>query len=155
MTKKVLFSLLLAAVGTVAAAQGPNPFARPSAQPTAAAPAAGPGTPGVSPEMVPPAVMPGMPGIPAMPGVPGMAGQPGMGPETVEEEVQASRIGKVNGHHIYRGQSTYVFEPTKNRKVVRRISAQALPVVPAVPGSPSANNTSQLPSMVGRPAPRN
>ena len=176
---KKLFSLIavaLCASGPLAQAQtaSTNPFARPTAPATtpgapgapggATAPMPGQpiaGAPGMLPPGQPGAYPPPPPGVyspnSGMPGAPGLPGAAApSGPETTEEEVSASRIGKVNGMHIYRGQNTYMFESSKNRKVVRRL----IPVTSsAMPASSSATNPAEkpqnLPSMVGRPAPSN
>lgn len=130
-----------------------------SAQPTPGAPGmfppGQPGQPGQAGAYPPPpgVYQPsgGMPGMPGMPGAPMAAG-----PETTEEEVSASRIGKVNGMHIYRGQNTYMFESSKNRKVVRRlIPTTASAMTPPGAAAKPAEKTPNLPSMVGRPAPTN
>lgn len=167
MKKALIISVLVLA--NTAIAQTANPF-----KPAPAAPAqpAAPGGAGVPSNQSVPGNQsnPGMP--PAVPfpggapnigpnGMPMYNGAPAPGPEIVEEEVQATKIGKVNGLDIYRGTNTYVFDkPNPNRKVVRRpVTGQTAGAASQSPLAAGAQGVAQganaLPSMVGRPAPTN
>lgn len=101
----------------------------------------------------------------ALPPIPSMGGMPtttvdANGVQTTDEEVSASRIGLVNGMHIYKGQNTYMFEPSKTRKIVRRLvpSVGNAPIMPSASTSTAAkaaeHKTPNLPSMVGKPNPK-
>ncbi len=138
---------------------GSNPFARPTAaqpaptaQPGNGAPAAG--MPPAPQQVIPPGFQQASPSP--------MQGMPGMPPMPVTEEVEevsATRIGTVNGVHVYRGQNTYVFESSKTKKVSRKAvppsvaqnAAQAAAQAGQAAGIPPSP---ALPSMVGRTAPR-
>lgn len=156
MKKKFTLIALVAIAGCAAAqtASNPNPFAKPAV--------ASPSIPQPTPQASPVVNNQGAPQpFPVYQGVNTpqsgyVAPQP---PNVVEEteEVPAVRIGKVNGKEVYRGSDTYIFQQKdKNVKVTRK------PVKPSVPsGMPqgdlnsSSPNRGNLPSMVGRPAPRN
>lgn len=80
--------------------------------------------------------------------------------DEVVESVPAKRMGKVNGHWVFRGDdNTYMFEPTKEMKVVRKPSlAQTAPAVAAAGGSDVAplvpeEKRPNLPSAVGTATP--
>jgi hypothetical protein len=77
------------------------------------------------------------------------------GPPVTDEEVSAQRIGQVNGVRVFRGQNTYMFEPVKSRKIVRRLTPTTLPAGPTTSAAqPGSQNNPNLPSMVGRPNPQ-
>jgi hypothetical protein len=85
-------------------------------------------------------------------------------PELWSESITATRIGKVNNLHVFRGQGAYLFEEPRAYKVSRKL---VLPVAPGATGAmaglpPSipvpgdmtyGGNPANLPSMVGRPVP--
>lgn len=80
--------------------------------------------------------------------------------DEVVETVPAKRMGKVNGHWVFRGDdNTYMFEPTKEMKVVRKPSlAPTAPAVAATGGSDVAplvpeEKRPNLPSAVGTATP--
>ena len=82
----------------------------------------------------------------------------------VTEDVQASRVGTINGMRIYRGSNTYLFEKASEKKLVRNLVAQSSsgsgasdpthPATAAATGGAIAPPQS-LPSFVGKPAPKN
>jgi hypothetical protein len=161
----LVVALALAGMSGVAAAQASsNPFARPAAgAPTAASASGAPGL--VTGQLPGAAAAPGgMPGLPGMSplGVNGIPGLPGMpDPNAITEDVQASRVGTINGARIYRGSNTYLFEKASEKKLVRNLVAQA----PSGSGNDSSKSVAgaatgaqtpkSLPSFVGKPAPKN
>lgn len=151
---KIQFTLiaLVALVGGVAAqpVSNPNPFAKPAVgpSPTQQSPLSG----GNQPTQHPFPVSQGT-NLPP----PGYSPTPPSSLTEETEEVPAVRIGRVNGKDIYRGTETYLFMPKdKNVKVTRKPVKQGSQsnVVAADPNL-NTQNRGNLPSMVGRPAPRN
>lgn len=146
----IAFAAISASSLSYAQSGPPNPFARPAAkapQPAIATPA------------VPSAVMAPPPmGLP--PVVP-----PRPADDEFSESVTGTRIGEVNGMHIYRGtvagagsDNTYLFEPRATHKVKRSLSRPQSPMGLETTGTylaPDNSGTSHLPSMVGRPTPSN
>lgn len=134
-------ALALTAVSGLASAQANNPFSRPAPPaPVVVAPA-----PVQEPQALPPPPLP-------------VVEDP-----TIREEVQASRIGVVNGIRIYRGSDTYVFEKVEDKKLVRIPATQsstasdmpsAAPAPAPRPRASTATTPKNLPSMVGKPAPK-
>lgn len=155
--KKVItaIALLTGAITSHAQATNPNPFARPVPSPVAQPL---PGGLGPNPDQPRP---PGA-AFPSQANVsPGnsYAHSQSQSPAVVEEteEIPAVRIGKVNGKDIYRGAETYLFQKQdKNTKVTRKPIKQ-MAGAPVATTDPNGNvqNRGNLPSMVGRPAPRN
>lgn len=121
----IFLSVTLAALCTSAAAQAPNPFARPSAQPATAQAHPNTGHPPNQQHPVPPPppnVGPG--GLPELPNqnLPQYPIGPvpsGLPSEQIES-VPVKRIGKVNGIAILRGEQTYMFEKEKSLGLVRK-----------------------------------
>jgi len=156
-SRYLAITLVLAGVSTFAAAQSSsNPFARPSA----AAGATAASMP--APSTAPAGMLPG--GMPPLTGMPGMGGMPGMpDANVITEDVQASRVGTINGMRIYRGSNTYLFEKASEKKLVRNLVAQS----PSSGDASGATHTgatgaaggisppTSLPSFVGKPAPKN
>jgi hypothetical protein len=124
----------------------------PPGTPAAVAPAGAPGIPGAPQDPA----QPSLPGQPAAPWAGASAPLPPLPSKPVipeiEETVPAARIGKVNGQYIYRGVDTYVFEPTRARKVTRTPSTPAMLAAAAAvePLQPHA----ALPGAVGGPSPQ-
>ncbi|MNR71670.1 hypothetical protein D3C71_23010 [compost metagenome] len=121
-----------------------------------------------SPPAPPPIVAP-----PPVVDAPAPAAAPAPPPAPVDnstrEEVQGSRIGTINGVRIYRGSNTYVFEDAKENKLTRvpaRASASSDGGAPGIsapapaasaPAATASRNPpppKNLPSMVGKPAPK-
>jgi hypothetical protein len=145
-------ALLATASGLAAAQQSPNPFARP-VEPVHIAP--------VMPTPMPGDAMgaPGVaqPPVQAAPAAPVVPARP-----TIEEEVDASRVGTVNGLRIYRGTNTYIFEKAADKQLVRRVAnpasqagapmnAGGMPMPGPAVQAPAPRD---LPSSVGKPAPK-
>lgn len=151
----------------VSPSEGPaNPFRRPSAPAPLPSPESGqlPGQPIVGGL---PAVFPGgMQG----PGAPPPLVKPGY--EPIDEEVQAKRIGLVNGMHLFRGVKTYEFQSARKHTLIRRVVTpqagalgglnglpgalgQGLPGTSGIFGMPLDNSAASLPGFVGKPATRN
>ena len=172
----VAVGLLLGASG--AGAQNANPF-KPAAQPVV--PGATPGartgptnipTPPPSLNVPQPFVgqppvpgnfqqpFNGNPNVPPVPGIPGgvYPNMPEMGQPAPElEEFPATKVGKVNGHYIYRGQRSYLFEKAPKTEPAVKVVASAVPTGPAASspkGGAGAPARPDLPSMVGKPNPR-
>lgn len=158
-SRYLAISLVLAGVSTFASAQSSsNPFARPSPAAASAAAASMP-----APSSGPVGMLPG--GMPALPGMPGMGGMPGTpDANVITEDVEASRVGTINGMRIYRGSNTYLFEKASEKKLVRNLVAQpsgggqspdsSHPAAAPV-GANSQPQPKSLPSFVGTPAPKN
>lgn len=157
MKLKHLSVLAFAACSAVAMAQSakPNPFARPAPGAAAAAPAS-----------QPVGAMAGMPvgmpqGMPmGMPGMAGFPGAPGADSDTITEDVQASRVGTINGLRIFRGSNTYMFQAEKEKKLVRHLIPQSPASATAATGAKGAGSMptptpGMLPSMIGKPAQKN
>lgn len=77
----------------------------------------------------------------------------------VEERVPVSRIGTINGQHIFKGKgasTTYLFESQKDVKLSRKAVTDAMekqePEAPSAPGA-SSTDRPNLPSMVGTRTP--
>ncbi|KWT98299.1 MULTISPECIES: hypothetical protein [unclassified Variovorax] len=143
-------ALLATASGVALAQSAPNPFARPvePAQPAPVVEQSQPGMPLATPGVV-------QAPVPAAPAMPIVLSKP-----TIEEEVDASRVGTVNGLRIYRGTNTYVFEKAADKELIRRVSNPAAQVgapaatVGAPVPMPAAPTPRDLPSSVGKPAPK-
>lgn len=157
---KILSAIFALTLSTAALAQAPNPFkpgggapgASVSGQPRGAA------QPGALPPPIP--SNNGMPppifnngGDPNMTGMP-----PAMppAPNVVELDVSVTRVGKVNGLSIFRGQNVYLFEKENKPRVVRKpqlANSGSSNFNPVTNGMPAQGTPPNLPSMVGRPAP--
>ena len=136
-----LVTTVLVGISTSAAAQAVNPFSPPPPPP-------------------PPVVE-----MPIQPVAPTPEPEPEPEPEPMLlEQVQASRIGVVNGKFFYRGSDTYLFDEMGERKLVRQIAEPSLSEDEPASRSPAARSPRSsassaapapkpLPSMVGRPAP--
>lgn len=176
MVKLFLGVALIAAVLASHAQTAPNPFSNaPASRPSAPAqpPTGGPppvpqGPVGMPPSFGPPVggAHPGMhPSLPPPPPSsiidgagagrpPGLPVPRRVGPE--EEEIQAVRIGTVNGKHIYRGESAYLFKSKRAHPVTRRVAPSTAAPQAEIPPEPpvTIGPRPDLPSAVGRPNPR-
>ena len=161
-SRHLIVALALACLSGVAAAQASsNPFARPAAGAPNAASTTGAAAFSSGQLPMNAGNSGGLPPMPALGpnGIPGMLGMPDS--NAITEDVQASRVGTINGARIYRGSNTYLFEKASEKKLVRNLVAQA----PSGSGNDSSKSVAgaatgaqtpkSLPSFVGKPAPKN
>jgi len=157
----IFLSVALAALCASAAAQAPNPFARPSAQPATAQAHPNTGYPANQQHLVPPPPPNmGQGGLPELPNQTPLqyplGAVPSEPPSEQVESVPVKRIGKVNGIAILRGEQTYMFEKEKSLGLVRKPQLGSAKSGTGLGGlDPTlANGIAQpLPSAVGGPVP--
>ena len=158
MNLKFLVAAILASASAMAQA-ATNPF-KPPASPATARQSPSPAAPQGLP--TPGHFNPGNPNVPPPPpvmahqGPTGLPDAPAPVPEETVEEFHAVRVGTVNGKTVYRGEhGGYLFEAPKKGSEARRV-VKVSAMRPAVGASQPAATQSRpdLPSMVGKPAPR-
>ena len=104
MNSKLLL-LLAAILPSLAMAQSAPPKPNPFSKAPVVTPPAGGHTPAGGPGMMPPSPN----------------GKPYMGgPETYEEVVPGSLIGKVNGWNVFKAENGYLFDKTKEKNYIKR-----------------------------------